>query len=475
MHPKDGKEVMSEQERRTALTRRDEAELQQIRRRGELDAARMRETKLIAKEIEGIQFGTVQGSALSPGTRWAVAEFCRVTGANPALHLYVFGGRPYLSEDYWADLINTNPLFIEYRQREVGPGAERAVREKAEQLRALASEAHEKAEEFGDATLRQKAATLTRDAIDLDEEAADMAVQRAQFGAPDWATHVVVTEIDRFIESTPLDAVKAGQVSREPWVKTVSECNWCGGRNGADGKKDPIGDAEPGKTSRTRSLRRCAEKGFAAWMDQYREQQSRAEEALEADWEIIAEEAEERDSLALGSGPQVVSMAGGEPAAGSGPAMEIPEEGQAPSRAPARSSEAAETSEEPEPEGEEQRVASPIDIERRAYFANLRDRGVTVSGDREEDQQARYAWQKEQGLPESTRDWDLGQWREANSVLTAQERLAYRRACNDLGADHEAFAEGHLGRQPTMIRDYEDLLEKLALADEPSLAQEALL
>lgn len=286
-------------------------QIAQIRRRGAIAVAQRQEISKIEKQLAGLEWGTgtavVRGSDLSPMTRAVFAEFCAITRANPMYHVDVLGGRPYLNANYWSDRINAEPLFVRFEQRDLSPSVEQALRERAK--------AHRDVAEQLAASTSDEAARRRAKALDLEEEADDIALARAQWSAPAWATVVIQTTIYRFIDATPIDAIRRGEITDfERWIVPVPECNWAGGKT--TGKNDPVGNAEPAKTARTRSLRRAAVRAFSAWMQQYEQQIRRAEEALEAEWEEIREErTETRAALPRSGEAQAVRTGNGEPSA----------------------------------------------------------------------------------------------------------------------------------------------------------------
>lgn len=448
----------------TKLEAPQQEEINRIRKAGAFDVQRKKELREIAKTIEGLEWGTgssaVKGTSLSPATRWAMAEFCRVTRANPMQHVDVLGSRPYLNAAYWSDLINQSPYFIEYNQREISEATEEHLRDRAEKLKERASTLED--------SDPKKAQQYRVQAYALEDEADDLAMARTKWGVPEWATDVVETTIRRWIPAAPMDQIQSGEYEGDLdiWIREVAECNWAGGKgeykreHHANNKSfgwDPIGDADPAKTARTRSLRRAAVKAFSAWMDKYETQIHRAEEAIEAEWEILEEdEQRERAALPDPGGPQAVSTGNGEPEAHTPEgAQELPVE-------EADGDEDAEGDEDV-PSREEM-----IDRNRRAFFANLRD-GPGIESD-----EARYEWAAEHDLPESTREWSLQQWQKANKILVADARKKFLEACEAMGVeDPFEYAHGHLERPPKMISDYRDLTSKLSAAADQEAADDA--
>jgi len=345
-------------------------EIEGIRKAGAQVAAYKKEVKKIYQVIEGLEWGSgnsaVKGSSLSPQTRYAMAEFCRITRANPQYHVDVLGGKPYLNANYWEDLINSHPLFHHYEQREISKATEDVLRQRALRHRELATELEAAGDAEGAAKRRAKA-------FDLEEEAEDIAMARAHWDPRETATAVVETTIYRFINQAPIEAIQRGEIVEfEQYLIAVAECNWAGGmgRTMADAKKyDPIGDANPSTTARTRSLRRAATKSFSAWMQQYDRQIEKAEHAIEAEWEIVQEDKrQERASLPSRSGPQAVSTSNGEPeAANASGARPLPVDGED-TPEPAPTPEPAEdAAEDPEWDATDAR---------KRFFATLRAAGI---------------------------------------------------------------------------------------------------
>lgn len=292
-----------------------EDEIERIRAKGKAVTAYQEEVRGIRKVIEGLEWGSgtsvVKGSEMSGTMRHVLAEFCRVTRANPLMHVDILGGRPYLNAQYWEDRINSDPSFHHYEQRDISPSVETALRERAARHREVAEQLQ-----------GEEQAKRLSIALDLEEEADDLALARAKWSAPKWASVVVETTIHRFMNNAPLEQIRSGEVvDFERYLIQVAECNWAGNRPKAKSKKgyeydpDPIGNEEPAKTARTRSLRRTAKKAFPAWMAEYENQIRKAEEVIEGEWEIIRDDQRaEQAALPSGDQPQA-ARTGGEPSA----------------------------------------------------------------------------------------------------------------------------------------------------------------
>lgn len=422
-------------------------QIEQIRRAGSLAISQTREIQRIQKQIAGLTWGSgdylVQGKNLSPSTQAAFAEFCAITGANAMMHLHILGGMPYLNAAYWSDKINRDPFFLRHYQRDLSPHTEAALRRRA-------AEFVKAAEQTEDAT---KKAEYMIAAIAREEEAADIALARASWGPPEYATHIVETVITRFINIAPIDKIRSGEIpveDLEKWTRQVPECNWAGGmgQNLASAKKfDPVGDAFPALTSRTRSIKRCSCSAFSAWGAEYEERIERAQSALQAEWQIVGPaNAEIIQSEPVPDEPPTVSTGGGEPQAGTpGEPQEtlpLPTEG-----APAAEEPEVETAEE---ETEANEPEFDKDDWRKRLFATLRDAGHG-------DEAKRKAWAEANGFPKSTKAWEPDDYVRAVELLVAPERAKYQTGCIALGLDPDQFAHDVLDALPDTLRDYLNL------------------
>jgi hypothetical protein len=405
-------------------------EIEQIRQRGHALVAHKQEVGRLFKLISGLEWGTgssmvVRGSEMSEATRYAFAEFCKVTKANPLLHVDVLGGKPYLNANYWSDRINSDPFFHHFEQRDLSPSVEKALRERAARHRAVAAE-------LRDADKAEAGRRLAL-ALDIEDEADQLALDRAKWGAPEWATSVVETRIIRFIQVAPLDSIRRGDVAAvDAFLVAVPECNWAGNRPLAkkrrkDGTEyeyqpDPIGNVEPEKTARTRSLRRAATRSFPAWMQAYEEQIRKAEDALEAEWEVLKSEAiEVRAALPAANGPQAVLIGAGEPKAANGNgAKPLPVE--EPEKLVAKPAEV------PAPE----KPAFDPAAAGRAFFGALHDAGVSEAD--------RKKWAADHGLPESTKVWTEQDHAKALEVLLGPERKKLSDGAQLVGLNPEQLA-----------------------------------
>lgn len=301
-------------------------QIEEIRKAGRQQVALRKEVQEIFTTIAGLEWGSgrsaVRGSSFSPETRWAFAQFCYLTGANPYYHVDILGGGPYLNAEYWSDRINSDPLFHHMEQRDLSPSTEAALRERAGRLKAVAGQLPE----------GEERAKRMLQAFDLEEEADDVALARSNWSAPEWAQVVVETTIYRFMNAAPIDAIRSGEITDyERYLIAVPECNWAGGRPPAkkrDGSgtydSDPIGNEEPAKTARTRSLRRAAARALPV-MRTLEAQIRKAEKVLEGEWDIIQEDnRQERAALPSGDEPQAARSGGEATAASSEGAEPVP-------------------------------------------------------------------------------------------------------------------------------------------------------
>jgi hypothetical protein len=266
---------MSEQGTAVTTTAQDHPEVQAIRAAGQHQVALRDEIKKLTKQIEQGEWGAgsqmVKGSSLSPASRQALAEFCFHARANPYYHVDLFAGKPFLNEKYWSDRINSDERFVDY--------------------------------------------TFTN--ISEDD------VQRKEWGVPEWATFAYLCTIRKLSNFAPMNLIRSGQLRDwERYVVTSQEANWAGNkpraqkRDGGTYEADPIGNAEPSKTARTRALRRTAAKTFPVWCAAEDDRIRRLENALVAEFEVIASDrAEARASLPAEGERQAHRVGAGEPVA----------------------------------------------------------------------------------------------------------------------------------------------------------------
>jgi len=405
-------------------------EIEAIRRRGSVALAQRKEVQELAQQIEGMQWGAgtsvMKGTAFTAATRQAFAQFCLITRANPLVHVDVLGGKPYLNAQYWADHANQHPLFHRYEQRDLSPSVEQAFRDRAKRHREAAKQVAGTIEETD----------RIRRALDAEDAADDIAMERARWSPPAGVAVVIETTIWRISNSAPLDAIRAGNVSVEPYLIEIKECNWAGGKAG-----DPVGNNNPGLTARTRSFRRAATKAFSAWNATYDQQIQRAEEAIEAEFEIVQEDAVTRERIA--AGPQVVSTAQGEPERGDPRrARALPVDGE-PERAVAV---------EVVQEAEVVPTSPSFDLKdaRARLFATLNDAGHKGA--------ARKTWAAANGFPESTGDWRPEQFDQAVEVLTAPVRDRVLARVKELGENLEDVALVTIGQaRPEFLKHWNAL------------------
>ena len=215
--------------------------IESLRSRGAVAVAFAKERNDLARTIAGTEWGR----GMSMQTATLVAQYCVITRANPVTQVDILGGKPYLNVNYWAERIISDPAYVGHLQREITEGAEANLRQIAKDHRAAA-----------EGLEGEDAAKQLAKALELEAEASDIAVARANYNPPKKVTSVVETQIRRFMNQAPLDKIKSGEIpwkEAQNWIITVSECNWAGGQ-----EKDPVGNSHPEKTARSRSLRRCA-------------------------------------------------------------------------------------------------------------------------------------------------------------------------------------------------------------------------
>ena len=288
--------------------------------------------------------------------------------------------------------------------------------------------------------------------MDLDEQADEIVMARKQWNARLTATAVVETTIYRFMNAAPIEAIQRGEIEElDRYIVTVTECNWAGGMGDTmkDAKKyDPIGDANPGTTARTRSLRRAAVKGFSAWMQKHEEQIRKAEDMLEAEFEIIQEGRRQIEVRA--AGPQAVGTSNGEPDAGDAErAQPLPSDDDGPDH------EIVETlpynapkPEQPEPEDFDRQDAH------KKLFATLNDAGI--KGD------ARKTWAALYNLPTSTKDWSAADYGRAIALLVSPVKEEVLALVNERGLNLSDLALEKLKKDaPQYLSDWNTLRDAI--------------
>jgi hypothetical protein len=406
----------------TALVAPTDGAIESIRRAGAIAVADRKEIGLISSQIAGLEWGR----SFSENGRYAIAAFARVTRANVTVHIDILGGKPYLNAQYWADFIVQHERFHHYVQRDLSPSVEQALRDRAVRHTDLASKDDKK---------------RLGKALDLIDQADDMVVDRARWSPRETATVVIETTIMRFINAAPLEKIASGEITDlEPYLVAVTECNWAGGmgKTMADKKKyDPIGDANPGTTARSRSLRRCATKAFSAWAEEYNNQIEKAENTIMAEFEIIQGEEVAAATEALHPGDPVAVLGSGEPTAVSAEdAEELPVE------------------EIPVVEEEEAEPEFDPTEPRKRFFATFRDAGM--------DEKERKTWAKSNGLPQSSKDWGQEEYDRAQGILMDPVRKAVSKA---VGGKKKALNDLCLEvlqkEEPEFLRDWNALLAVL--------------
>jgi hypothetical protein len=423
--------------------------IQEFRKLGQANVERVRILGELRKTIAGLTWGDVHGSNLTVQTQHAIAELCRITGANPVLHIDMLGNRPYLKAAFWEDKINSEIRFHHYEQREISPAMEQTLRDRAVEYMALA-------EELGDT---KEGAQAKLRALELREEADEMSITRAKYSPRETAISVVETTIWRFINATPMDKITSGEITDlEPWLVTVTECNWAGGHGavkyGSMTKYDPIGDANPGTTARTRSLRRCGVKAFSAWMAKWSSQMDKIENMIEAEWEIITSEAE--GLPALDEAMSVSFEAGEVTAANSGNAQPLPVEGESQLEPETESDETPDGTDVSEPESQlEPEETFDRDDRRKALFATFNDAGLKKTPERKK-------WQKEHGFPDSTTKFTEEDFERAITKLMEPWVQEVNEACETLDQDLNDLALAVIGKEePQFLKDWQALAEVL--------------
>jgi len=429
-----------------ALTHVPDNEIERIRQVGRSQLAVAKELQKLEKQIAGLTWGTgqqvVHGASFSPGNRAALAEFCHLTRANPVTHVDLLGGKWYLNSNFWTECINQQAGFHHFVQRDISPAIEAGLRKQADEILARAA---------GETNGRAK--QLRDRAHALEDEADEMGTTRRGYSPRETATCVVETIIYRFINAAPLDAIRAGTITDlDPYLVEVKGCNWAGGMGQSlaqqrPPKYDPIGDANPSLTAHTRSLRRAAVKAFSAWLDAYDRQITRAEDIMEAEYEILQDDAAQAQEQRLQPDEQqAVATGAGEPAAARPTnAQPLPAEGETlPTQATV-------------PVVTEKEQFDFKDAHKR-LFATLKDAGISEDG--------RKLWAKDNQLPESTKHWNAAHYDKAFKILVDPTKAIVLEGAKLMGLDIGDLSMRLLGKdRPSFLKDWillRDELDKLA-------------
>lgn len=407
--------------------------VEKFREQGQHGLAQVQQLKDLEARIRGMEWGSgnnvVRGESFSDATRTALARFVQITRAEPQTQVDILGGKPYLNVNYWQDLVTSHDLYFRHEQEDVSPSVEAEFREQATRIGTLSK----KLEEAG---RKDEALDLQLRSLDALEKADEIRRKRSQWSPPQWAEAVVVTTIYRFINAAPMDKIRSGEVTDiEKYVVSVSECSYAGGmgQNMANYKKwDKVGDMFPGQTARSRSFRRCAVKTFAAHMEKYSREVERAEEYIEAEYEIVQEDT------------GLMNTSAGEAEVGSvdESIFDIPDAGE--EATPVEDHEP-----EPQPEPFNRRDAQ------KRLFATLNAAGI--KGDK-----VRKDWAEEQGLPRSTSEWDEADFDRAVEVLVAPVRDELYDLADLQGADLNDLSLKVLEKEvPEYLSDYVALRDHL--------------
>lgn len=429
-----------------------DSDIEAIRKAGRGAVAQAKEVQRYRQMVAG----TVWGRGFNTEVQRSVGEFCRVLQADPHRHVEVLGNKLYLNSDYWTDKVNADPYFHHYDQRDISQTVEEALRERAKGLRRTADQY----KEIGD---EEKYRARMSEAIEMESDADQMALDRAESGAPETAVCVIETTIYRFLNSAPLEQIKAGELPAEDYLIPVVECNWAGGRSAlikqrakAEGrtpqdiaksmKWDPIGDAEPAKTARTRSLRRCAVKAFSAWMSSYEKQVEKAEAMVDAEFTIVEDD-----------GPQAISTGHGEPERGSSQgARSLPVRGE-----DTPQDDGSDEGDETE-SGDDQEGAGEFDRDdaHKALFATLNALGIKGDG--------RKQWARDNDLPPSTQNWVREHYERAMHILMDPLLEEVSTLAEQQEADLEDLSLRLLKKsQPEYAKDWVAIRDELRRQAEP--------
>ena len=357
----------------TGLVKRESTQstaLDDLRRSGQAAVARQREINALFKAIESMKWGSVQGSKLSEGSRYALARMCHATKADPTVDIDILGGNPYHNANYYRRRAMNHPGYVKHELRNI---------------------LH-------------------------DQEA------RQQYGVPEDALAAYETIVTRLTDLA-VSEVRAGRLSLKEAMDLAVEvraANWAGNKRKKKRKgkwddvnrrygpgewyevEDTIGMAEPDKTARTRSFRRCASDAFG--LEFMGEQEViQAQRIIEADWEYAD------------GGARKADVAGGEIAVGHGePAAEVVDD-------PDLVDVATGEIHEPEPEPQ-----VDLNEKRREFFATLGAVGLKADPKRK-------AFMAEHGLPDSVTKFTAADYERALDAIMTPLRDRVLELCKQVG------------------------------------------
>ena len=87
------------------------------------------------------------------------------------------------------------------------------------------------------------------------------------------------------------------------------------------------------------------------------------------------------------------------------------------------------------------------------YFATLRDLEM---------KERRKEWQEKVGLPASTKEWTIDDYKRAVTLLVQPVRDQYHALCRRFNINPLEYSEAILGNPPDVCKDYQVLIQQLA-------------
>lgn len=411
--------------------------LEALAREGNRHVQRRKLENKVFRQLQGASIGGFSMARLSDGARHAFAVMCIEIGADPLRHFYWFDG-PYLNGDYWGERIADDRSWIATDQIAIHKAHEETVRDIASRRADLAKrlpEGHARREE------------LILQSVDLEVQADEIAFKRSSYAVPDAAAAAYETIITRWMPGAPLALIQSGKMlpdALEKWKIRFAEANFAGGgsRGMKNGKHvDPVGQTNPDRTARTRSLRRAAQRAFPAKVEAARMAIDRAEDMIEADYKVLTE-------TLLGE----VVVQEGEPRAAL--QAEAEEAEYLPGRK-VREDEPPPQEEPPPPPEEDEMEGETLAMARGGFFATLKDAGIGTGEERKK-------WAAANGLPSSTKDWGMKHFDHARDLLIKPTRDDVLARVKEHEIDLEQFSQAVIGLvAPEYLKHYKALQASL--------------
>lgn len=354
-----------------------------IRTQGAAALVQRQAVEQLVTLIDGSVWGTIKGSNLSPAAKTALAHYCYVAGIEVPQEELDFLGGPYRNAKHWTRKMVGDPLYIDHSVTNIINDPEK----------------------------------------------------RADWDVPAFALAAYEIEIRSLVSFAPVDKIRRGEITDiSQFIRVTRECNWAPSKKSGD----PVGTQDPGKTARTRTVRRGAEKAFPATIGA---RVRRDVEIIEAEWEDISAGRKQLTAALPSAGEsQAVASGAGEPmAASSLGATPLPVE------------DLTGDTQEIEDWTPEQREAA-----RGGYFAAL-------TAARRNETESRKAWQHENGLPESYNSFTRADYDRAIKLLLRELHNTLNEGLSIIGFDSlEVFCQLRNVEEPRSVKELRALIDRVS-------------